>query len=105
MPAPPNPILGAKFSISISPGDKKSVYLTCRNCTSYSQAKNNTRALKHLRSCLGCLAKQAITDKDETVSQKRQRTLTVTSMPISRKRKLDSMAAMAVFMGARPFRL
>jgi len=26
-------------------------------------------------------------------------------MPITRKRKLDSMAAMAVYMGARPFRL
>jgi hypothetical protein len=26
-------------------------------------------------------------------------------MPVSRKRKLDSMAAMAIYMGARPFRL
>ncbi|KAH8586875.1 hypothetical protein B0O99DRAFT_643280 [Bisporella sp. PMI_857] len=105
MPAPSNPLLESQFSVSVGPGDKKSVYLTCKNCTTYSQAKNNSRALEHLRSCSGYLAKQISIDTEEDSLRKRQRTIAVTSMPITRKRKLDSMAAMAVFIGARPFRL
>jgi hypothetical protein len=103
MPAHTNPLLESEFLVSVGPGDKKSVYLTCKNCTSYSQAKNNSRALDHLRSCQGYLLKKTITNEDENTSQKQQQTLTISSMPIIRKRKLDSMAAMAVYMGARPF--
>jgi hypothetical protein len=106
MPAPPNPLLESEFLVSTGPGDKKSVYLTCRNCTDFSQAKNNSRALDHLRICAGYLAKQAARiSTDDSTSRKRQRTLTVSTMPVTRKRKLDSMAAMAVYMGARPFQL
>lgn len=105
MPAHPNPLLESEFSVSTGLGDKKSIYLTCKNCKGYYQAKNNSRALDHLRSCSGYLAKQADTDNIDTASRKRQRTLTVSTMPITRKRKLDSMAAMAIYMGARPFRL
>jgi hypothetical protein len=106
MPAPPNPLLESEFSVSTGPGAKKSVYLTCKNCSDFSQAKNNSRALDHLRICPGYLAKQAAGAKaDDNGSRKRQRTLTVSTMSLTRKRKLDSMAAMAVYMGARPFQL
>lgn len=106
MPTPPNPLLESEFSVSTGPGDKKSVYLTYRNCTDFSQAKNNSRALDHLRIYTGYLAKQAAKSNiDDNTSHKRQRTLTVSTMPITRKRKLDSMAIMAVYMGARPFRM
>ena len=68
MPIHANPLLESEFSVSIGPGDKKSVYLTYRNYTSYSQAKNNSRALDHLRSYQGYLSKQTTTNEDENTS-------------------------------------
>ena len=106
MPAKPNPLLESEFSVSTGPTNRKSLWLTCKNCSNYSAAKNNSRALDHLLECESYKAKkEALASVDDNTSRKRQRTLTVSSMPVSRKRKLDSMAAMAVYMGARPFRL
>ena len=107
MPQPPNQLLEAEFSLSIAPGAKKTPLQTCKNCKTYSKAKNNTRALTHLlHECEGYKAKKqalSIDITDSIPSLKRQRTLTLPSLPIIRKRKLDTLAAKAVYMGARPF--
>jgi len=106
MPQPPNQLLEAEFTISIGPGTKKTPLQTCKNCTAYHKAKNNTRALNHLlHECEGYRSKQQALSIDIGPSQKRQRTLTLPSLPLARKRKLDAMAAKAVYMGARPFQL
>jgi hypothetical protein len=106
MPQPPNQLLEAEFTISIGPANKKTSLQTCKNCTAYHKAKNNTRALQHLlHECEGYRSKQQALLSDTAPSQKRQRTLTLPSLPLIRKRKLDAMAAKAVYMGARPFRL
>jgi hypothetical protein len=103
MPQVPNKLLESEFILSVGSTGTKSMIQTCRNCTVYSKAKNNSRALIHLQNCDGFKAKQS--NSNTILSKKRQRTLTVSSLSIVRKRKLDSMAAMAIFMGARPFQL
>jgi hypothetical protein len=106
MPQPPNPLLEAEFVISIGPGTKKTPLQTCRNCSAYHKAKNNTRALTHiLHECEGYRSKQQALQSDTAPSLKRQRTLTLPSLPVAQKRRLDAMAAKAVYMGARPFQL
>jgi hypothetical protein len=105
MPAHPNALIETEFVTSPGPDDKKSTYLICKHCTTYNKARNTHRAIEHLHNCKGYQAKQQANIDSLNPSQKRQRTLTVPSFPILRKRKLDSMAAMAVYMGARPFRL
>ena len=106
MPSLPNKLLQAEFILSIGPNNTKSSLQTCKNCTSYAKAKNNTRALEHLlNDCPGYKAKQDQALENTNPLQKRQRTLTISTLSTVRKRKLDSMAAMAVYMGARPFQL
>ena len=107
MPPLPNALIGTEFTVSQGPDNMKSTFLICKHCPKYNRARNTSRALEHLQNCPGYKAKQQEQASIDTVnpSQKRQRTLTVPSFPILRKRKLDSMAAMAVYMGARPFRL
>jgi hypothetical protein len=106
MPQPLNQLLEAEFTISIGPSNKKTPLQTCKNCTAYHKAKNNTRALNHLlNECEGYRSKQQALPSDTSLSQKRQRTLTLPSLPLIRKRKLDAMAAKAIYIGARPFQL
>jgi hypothetical protein len=104
MPQPPNQLLEAEFTISVGPGTKKTPVQTCKNCTAYHKAKNNTCALNHLLyECEGYWSKQQALSTNTTLSLKRQRTLTLPSLPLIRKRKLNAMAAKAVYIGARPF--
>src|SRR5450432_1151944 len=104
MLAKPNPLLESEFSVSTGPTNRKSLWLTCKNCNAYSAAKNNSRALDHLLECEPYKAKkEALASVDDSASRKRQRTLTVSSMLVSRKRKLDSMAVMAIYIGADHF--
>ena len=104
MPQVRNPILEAEFILSIAIGNKKIPLQTCKNCSKYSKAKNNTRAIYHLlNDCEGYKLKQQAIDSDTNPTQKRQRTLTIPSLSIERKRKLDLMAAKAIYIGARPF--
>jgi hypothetical protein len=107
MPPLPNKLLEAEFTLSIGSSNKKTLLQTCKNCTKYSKAKNNTRALDHLLECEPYKSKQQAlalsTDTDPL--QKRQRILAIPSLPLIQKRKLDIMAAKAVYMGARPFQL
>jgi hypothetical protein len=105
MPAPPNKLLESEFTLSVGPIGSKSMIQTCRNCTAYSKARNNSRALAHLHECEQFKSKLQVANTDLNISQKRQRTLTLPSLSTTRKRKLDSMAAMAIYMGARPFQL
>lgn len=106
MPKPRNQLIETEFTLSIGLGNAKTPIQTCKNCTNYVKAKNNTRALDHLNECNGYMAKQQqALSNDISSLQKRQRTLTLPSLPPIRKRKLDIMAAKAVYMGARPFQL
>jgi hypothetical protein len=104
MPQPPNQLLEAKFTISIGPSTKKTSVHTCKNCTTYHKAKNNTCALNHLLyEYKGYRSKQQALSTDTTPSLKQQRTLTLPSLPLIRKRKLNAIAAKAVYIEARPF--
>ena len=107
MPPLTNTLIETEFTVSQGPKNMKSTFLICKHCPKYNRARNTSRALEHLQNCPRYKAKQQeqASIDSTTSSQKRQRTLTVPSFPILRKRKLDSMAAMAVFIGARPFRL
>jgi hypothetical protein len=106
MPKPRNQLIETEFTLSIGLGNAKTPIQTCKNCTNYTKAKNNTRALNHLNECNGYKAKQQQALSNDTNSlQKRQHTLTLPSLPPIRKRRLDVMAAKAVYMGARPFQL
>ena len=58
MPARPNPLLKSEFLVSTGPTNKKSLWLTCKNCSTYSATKNNSRALDHLLDCASYKAKK-----------------------------------------------
>ena len=80
--------------------------MTYKNYNTYSIAKNNSQALDHLLEYEPYKAKkEALASIGDNTSWKRQRTLIVSSMPVSWKRKLDSIAIIAIYIGARPFRL
>ena len=71
MPPLPNKVLQAEFTLVIGPNNTKSTFQTCKNCTNYSKAKNNTRALEHLlNNCKGYKSKQQALQSDTNPLQK-----------------------------------
>jgi hypothetical protein len=100
MPPTRNPLLEANFSERPGPAGSKYPILACNHC---KWARTNTRrALEHLGNCPGYKPPEL-----SVRPAKRQQTLQlgVQSIPHAKKQKLDSAAALAVYIGARPFRL
>jgi len=105
MPVIKNPLLDIHFSELPGPDGAKYPILACKHC---KWAKTNThRALEHLDVCSGYT--KLLSERPGSSGQpaKRQQTLQlgVQSIPRVKKQKLDSAAALAVYMGPRPFRL
>jgi len=105
MPSHKNPLLLDNFTEI--PGAKYPI-LACNHCK-WSQA-NPTRALKHLGPGPDqCPGYKKLHEKDEASDRppKRQQTLQFGIQTISKAKqeKLDSLTAMTVYVGARPFAL
>ena len=107
MPQQLNPFLESEFTQYIR-DRMKTQCLKCKHCT-YDAVKNNFRALEHFAACKRYQeTKRAREEANESDSpQKQQRTLAtnLARMPAHLKKQLDVDGAMAVYMGARPFRL
>jgi hypothetical protein len=98
MPPTKNPLL-SQFTERPGPGNQKSLVLACKHCS--WTGTNTHRAVNHIESdCLGYM-------HSSERPAKRQQTLQlgVQSLSHAKKQKLDSAAALAVYMGARPFAL
>lgn len=100
MPPSKNPLL-SHFTERSSSGTAKRPVLSCKHCQ--WTGSNSHRAVKHLEDneCSG------YTHSLPERPAKRQQTLqlSVTSLTEAKKDKLNHLAAMAVYMGARPFAL
>jgi hypothetical protein len=103
MPAVKNPLINLYFSERPGPDGAKYPILACKHC---KWAKTNTQqALTHLDVCLGYTKMLSEQAKSSDQPLKRQQTLQlrVQSIPRAKKQKLDSAAALAVYITARPF--
>lgn len=107
MPAHKNPTLVHNFIESPDPDGGKSIRYACIHRKNYDLTNSN-RALAHLKECPLYLRKQA-NSVEEPLERplKRQMTLQLglPSLSNAKKQKLDQAAALAVYMGARPFAL
>jgi hypothetical protein len=110
MPANKNPLLVRNFKEGPDPDGGKSEKFTCLHCKTYSRT-NSSRALEHLKTCQKYLLSGALSSSSSTTPSerptKRQQTfqLGVPTLSNAKKQKLDRAAALAVYMGARPFAL
>lgn len=105
MPAVKNPLIDLHFSERPGPDGAKYPILACKHCR---WAKTNTcQALKHLDVCLGYTKMLSEQAESSERPLKRQQTLQlkVQSIPRAKKQKLNSAAALAVYITACPFRL
>lgn len=90
------------------PAGRKTMVATCRNCDHYEQAISASRQLTHLLKCPGYKGKERLVSSIPVIGQKRRRTLEVASrkpLHTDKKHQFDNAAAMAIYMGGRPFSL
>jgi hypothetical protein len=108
MPAHKNPLLVHNFNQGPDPDGGKSEKYTCLHCKTYSRTNSN-RALEHLKTCQKYLLSKDSSSSNTPFERpaKRQQTFQfgVPTLSNAKKQKLDREAALAVYMGARPFAL
>jgi len=97
MPPTKNPLL-SYFTERPASGSQKNPVLACKHCR--WTGSNSHRAVKHLEDeCPGYIHSERPAKRQATLQ------LGVQTLSRAKKEKLDSAAAMAVYMGARPFAL
>jgi hypothetical protein len=97
MPPTKNPLL-SHFTERPASGSQKNPVLACNHCR--WTGSNSHRAVKHLEDeCTGYTQSERPAKRQATLQ------LGVQTLSKAKKEKLDSAAAMAVYIGARPFAL
>lgn len=76
----------------------------CRFCN-WTKAKNPSRQLDHIKTCVPYLTAMTEAGKHTTIAQKSQQRLLAIGKSSSQREKANFLLAMAIFSGARPFTL